>query len=155
MSPTEEFYPMPAFPIPEVRNLVQSAQWYQDALGFSNVFTMPGPGDQPSLIHLRWAKYADLLLRPEVHQTSGETKGRGVTLAFRVVSGIVDEMADRARHHGAEIVAGPEDKPWNARELTVADPDGFRLTFTKGPLEERDMADVIATVQRGQVENET
>jgi hypothetical protein len=31
-------------------------------------------------------------------------------------------------------VAEPGDRPWNARDFTVADPDGFALTFTMGPL---------------------
>ncbi len=145
---SEEFYPMPAFPILEVKDLAGSIQWYQDVLGFRNVFTMPGPGGRPLLGHLRWAKYADLLLRSEA-RASGGAKGRGAIFSFRVSSGAVDEVAERARRHGAEIVAEPEDKPWNAREFTVADPDGFRLTFTQGPLEARSIDDIVAAAQRG------
>ena len=32
---------------------------------------------------------------------------------------------------GAQIVAPPADMPWNARECTIQDPDGYRLTFSE------------------------
>ena len=62
MDTTEEIYPMPAFPILNASDLAASARWYQEALGFRHVFTMRGPGGQPLLVHLRWVKYADVLL---------------------------------------------------------------------------------------------
>jgi len=54
---------------------------------------------------------------------------------FNLSSGTVDDLADRAREHGAVIVSEPTNQPWNARDFTVEDPDGFRLTFTQGPVE--------------------
>jgi uncharacterized glyoxalase superfamily protein PhnB len=149
----EEFYPMPAFPILEVEDLARSMRWYQDVLNFRNVFTMPGAGGQPILVHFRWAKYADLLLRSGTGEASDGAKGRGVILSFRVTTGTVDDVAKRARDHGAEIVAAPEDKPWNTREFTVADPDGFRLTFTHGPLKERSIDDIVESAQQGQAKD--
>lgn len=44
----------------------------------------------------------------------------------------VDELAERARAAGANVLEGPIDRPWNARDVTIADPDGYRLNFT-GP----------------------
>jgi predicted enzyme related to lactoylglutathione lyase len=44
----------------------------------------------------------------------------------------VDALAERARTAGANILEGPIDRPWNARDVTIADPDGYRLNFT-GP----------------------
>ena len=56
---TEEIYPMPSFPMLTVQDLETSAEFYQNALGFKHIFTMPGPGGQPALVHLRWVKYAE------------------------------------------------------------------------------------------------
>lgn len=58
----EEIYPMPSFPMLIVKDLEVSAKWYQDVLGFKYIFIMPGPGPdaRPTLVHLRWVKYADL-----------------------------------------------------------------------------------------------
>jgi uncharacterized glyoxalase superfamily protein PhnB len=132
MSEQPEFYPMPSFPALAVKDADASSRWYQAALGFQHVFTMPGPGGGTGLVHLRWAKYADLLLRagPPI----GETKGIGITLNYAVTDGGLDALAERARKAGAVFVQEPGDRPWNARDFTVADPDGFALTFTMGPL---------------------
>src|SRR3954453_15042876 len=80
MDTTEEIYPMPAFPILNTTDLAASARWYQEALGFRHVFTMTGPGGMPLLVHLRWVKYADLLLvtRP----AAPGPQGQGVVLSF-------------------------------------------------------------------------
>ena len=144
MSAAPDIYPMPSFPVLEVADPARSASWYQDALGFQDVFTMAGADGLVSLSHLRWTRYADLLLRPDSDPSDATEKGRGVTLTFAVTDGTVDAVAERARQHGARIVSEPEDKPWNARECTVADPDGFRLTFTQGPLKPLDFDRVMA-----------
>ena len=39
----------------------------------------------------------------------------------------VDELFRRWQAAGAKILAEPEDKPWNLREMRVADPDGNEL----------------------------
>jgi uncharacterized glyoxalase superfamily protein PhnB len=39
----------------------------------------------------------------------------------------VDELFERWRETGAEIVEAVEDKPWHLREFRVADPDGNQL----------------------------
>ena len=140
MSEQPEFYPMPSFPTLAVSDVQASSRWYQDALGFAHVFTMPGPGGAPGLAHLRWAKYADVLLRGG-SQLEGR-KGLGITLNFALLGGSIealDALAERARRHGVAFVQEPGDRPWNARDFTVADPDGFALTFTYGPLK-HDMA---------------
>jgi uncharacterized glyoxalase superfamily protein PhnB len=89
---------------------------------------MPGPDETPTLIHLRWIKYADLLLFPDREQALAQAvKGVGVALNFSI--GDVDQLAERARLHGANIIEGPVNRPWNIRELVILDPDGYRLVF--------------------------
>ena len=130
---TEEIYPMPSFPMLNVRDLDASAKFYQEALGFRHIFTMPGPGGKPGLVHLRWVKYADLLITvPRDEKPLPEPKGAGVSLNFGLFDrfdGDIDAFANHARSHGA-AVSGPVTQPWNVREVTVIDPDGYRLVFT-------------------------
>ena len=57
-----EIYPMPMFPTLSVRDAAASARWYE-ALGFEHVFAMPDAAGRPQLVHLRWTKYTDVLLR--------------------------------------------------------------------------------------------
>jgi uncharacterized glyoxalase superfamily protein PhnB len=128
-----EIYPMPSFPILVVRDIEASAKWYQDVLGFQHIFTIPGPGG-PALVHLRWTRYADLLLRRQQGPIE-QAKGIGISLSFAVFEGGVDDVADRARRAGAQLESEPRNQPWNARDFSLRDPDGFLLTFTMGPVE--------------------
>jgi catechol 2,3-dioxygenase-like lactoylglutathione lyase family enzyme len=129
----EEIYPMPAFPTLLVSDLEASARFYQEALGFKHVFTMPGPGGAPALAHLRWVKYADLLIaRPRASQALPAPRGAGVFLTFNLFDrfgGDIDAFARQAREKGAQL-DGPVTQPWNVREVTVVDPDGYCLVFT-------------------------
>lgn len=130
---TEEIYPMPSFPMLIVRDLEVSARWYQNVLSFKHIFTMPGPDGQPALVHLRWVKYADLLLArlPDGKDLPGP-KGAGVSLNFSMLdrfNGDIDAFAKQACDKGANLT-DPIDQPWNVRELTVFDLDGYKLIFT-------------------------
>jgi catechol 2,3-dioxygenase-like lactoylglutathione lyase family enzyme len=130
---TEEIYPMPFFATLIVNELEASSVFYQNVLGFKHIFSMPGPGGQPALVHLRWVKYADLLLtEPRGDSESAASKGAGISLNFGIFDrfdGDIDAFAQHAREHGANVT-GPIDRPWNVREVTVLDPDGYRLVFT-------------------------
>jgi catechol 2,3-dioxygenase-like lactoylglutathione lyase family enzyme len=130
---TEEIYPMPSFPTLIVKDLEASSNFYQNALGFKHIFTMPGPDGQPALVHLRWVKYADLLItKPRDGKELPEPRGAGIGLNFGIFdrfAGDIDTFAKHAREHGANVT-GPITQPWNVREMTVIDPDGYRLIFT-------------------------
>ena len=123
----DEIYPMPFFPTLIVKDLEASSDFYQKALGFKHIFTMPG------LVHLRWVKYADVLIAG--HRDGEEitgTKGAGVALNFNMLdrfNGDMDAFATHARQNGANV-HGPVEQPWNVREVTVLDPDGYRLVFS-------------------------
>jgi hypothetical protein len=42
----------------------------------------------------------------------------------------VDALAEQAKSRGTNVLSGPTDQPWNVRELTILDPDGYKLVFT-------------------------
>jgi uncharacterized glyoxalase superfamily protein PhnB len=129
----EDIYPMPFFPTLTVKDLEWSSNFYQQALGFKHIFTMSGPAGQPALVHLRWVKYADLLVATARDgQEATGPKGMGVALNFNMFdqfNGDMDAFATHVREHGANVT-GPVDQPWNVREVTVLDPDGYKLVFT-------------------------
>ena len=60
-----EVYPMPMFPVLFVGDVVASVEWYTNMLGFASLFTLPAPGGGIAMAHLRWRRYADLLLVPD------------------------------------------------------------------------------------------
>ena len=139
-----DIYPMPMFPTLSVGDIDLSTSWYTDKVGFSLVFSMPGPGGKASLAHLRWRKYADLLLVPEPNSAyPTHAKGKGITLSFLVDTETIDEMAARLETTGVGIEEGPVDRPWNTRDIVVRDPDGFRLVFFEPIDTSRTFEDVI------------
>lgn len=144
-----DIYPMPSFATLSVRHLAASAKWYRDVLGFQHVFTIPGPEGALALVHLRWARYADLLLRQEPAAPPA-VKGVGVTLTFNLIEGgTVDTLAGRARAHGVPLLSEPANRPWNVRDFSVADPDGFVLVFSQGPVDpDAGMDDIVGRSAR-------
>jgi len=123
----EDFYPMPSFVTLSVADVSASASWYQSVLGFRVVFTMPGPGGGVVLAHLRLARYADLLL-VAARAPVPLPRGAGVQLNFTLGDRTVDDLATHARSQWGRV-EGPVTQPWNAREVYVIDPDGYRLAF--------------------------
>lgn len=138
-----EIYPMPSFPMLEVSDLAASTRWYQDILGFVMVFEMPN-----ALAHLRWMKYADLLLVPE-RTPASEKKGVGVTLTFNMFDGGVDNLFEDVKAKGANVVGIPVTQPWNAREITILDPDGYKLKFSQQASENKSFDEVISGIDKG------
>ena len=128
-----EFYRMPAFATLAVVDPSASAEWYREALGFREVSRIRDTGRAPGFVHVRRERYQDLLLVAAAPGSSvGEGAGRvgGARLTFRTDEDI-DELAVRAHAAGGLIVQGPVDKHWNAREVTVQDADGYRITFSR------------------------
>lgn len=120
----EDYYPMPMFVNLEVTDIDVSVKWYQNALGFQEVFRGPG------MIHLRRERFQDLLLYPS--QADDLRKpGEGIVVQFQAGKVSVEEIARRARKHGANDMDGPVERPWNVREVTILDPDGYRLRFSE------------------------
>jgi catechol 2,3-dioxygenase-like lactoylglutathione lyase family enzyme len=117
-----DIYPMPMFARLEAANLADTVAWYREALGFGVMFEMP------MLIHLRRAKYQDLLVMPGRGQATTDT---GLTLSF-AADGEIDALfaqASKAPIRGRSSVEAPALMPWNAREMRLTDPDGRRLVF--------------------------
>ena len=148
---TEEVYPMPMFPTLIVNDVEASSSFYQNVLDFKHIFTMPGRDGKPSLVHLRWVKYADVLLtRPRDGKEIVEPKGVGVSLNFNMLEhfdGDINGSAKHARENGAKVT-GPVDQPWNVREVTIIDPDGYKLIFTMPIKVNLEFEKVIEQVQK-------
>ena len=137
---SRDIYPMPAFVSLTVADVRRAVDWYVDALGFVDLFTMPGPDGDPVLVHLRRWRYQDVLVRPGT-----PAPGAGVVVSAGALAEELDGIAARARAHvartGAGSVEGPLETPWNTVDLRTTDPDGYPLVFTaRRPEGRRDAA---------------
>ena len=142
-----EIYPMPMFPTLSVADAVASVEWYTNKMGFTSVFSLPVPGGGIAMAHLRWRKYADLLLVPDSSTTDApHPKGVGVVFSFLVDTTSIDEMAANLAANGVEVAEGPITRPWNTREIVVQDPDGFTLVFFEPVDISKSFEDVMGNV---------
>ncbi|MGB5952185.1 MAG: VOC family protein [Ornithinimicrobium sp.] len=132
---SRDIYPMPSFVTVTVSDLDSSTAWYE-AIGFINLFTMPGPGGSPALIHMRRWRYQDVLLVPGPKPTSPST---GFTLSLAAEAEELAGIAEAAATMEVGHAGTPAVTPWNAIELHLTDPDGYPLTFTaRAPEQDRD-----------------
>lgn len=128
-----EVYPMPMFATIAVADVAGVAAWYEAALGFRTMFSTPGPGGTPMLVHLRRSKYQDLLITPLAAPAAASAAApSSLTLTFRADDDPA-ALADRARAVatvGPSAIVGPIDTPWNTTDVRVTDPAGHRLIFS-------------------------
>ncbi|GAA3429413.1 hypothetical protein GCM10018953_65970 [Streptosporangium nondiastaticum] len=122
---SRDIYGMPAFVSLTVADLDRTVDWYVNGLDFISLFTVPGPGGEPALVHLRRWRYQDILVRP-----GKADPGEGWTIGVMAELEQLDALAERARAHGGGTVDGPADTPWNTRDLRVTDPDGYTVVYT-------------------------
>jgi catechol 2,3-dioxygenase-like lactoylglutathione lyase family enzyme len=152
MEMDQEYYPMPAFPTLSTSDLEMSKRFYVEGLGFSHVFSIPGPDGQPIVEHIRFVKYGDVLLERESPDSDCGTasRGRGVRITFSAALAhrTCQEIAERARGYGAQV-EGPVERPWNVREVTVSDPDGYLLVFTEPLDTTKPMDEVLEEIAEG------
>lgn len=115
-------YPMPMFVNLVVSNLAAAEALYASA-GFITLAAIPGPGDVPSLVHLRREKYQDILM------TQGPAERGTTTASF--AAGAIDlaVVAERIRAAGGDVT-GPIDTPWFTTDVTFSDADGNTVTLT-------------------------
>ncbi|HEX2914809.1 MAG TPA: VOC family protein [Chloroflexia bacterium] len=139
----EEFYPMPAFATLMVKDIAASKQWYQDVLGFRIVYEAPAP---LFLVHLRRERYQDILLLPARPGTE-ITPSASLILNFDAGQTSIAAMAEAVRTGGAHH-EGPVERPWNVRELTVYDPDGYMLKFTEPLSLDRKFEDIMSEAMK-------
>jgi catechol 2,3-dioxygenase-like lactoylglutathione lyase family enzyme len=133
---TRDIYGMPAFITLVVPDVERTVDWYVNGLDFISLFTLPGPDGSPALVHLRRWRYQDILVRPGKAPEPGEW-----AFSVNAVAEQLDALAERARAHGAGVVEGPLDTPWNTRDVRTTDPDGYTVVFTaRRPEGERDEA---------------
>ncbi|MFB7159747.1 VOC family protein [Lysinibacillus sp. NPDC056232] len=136
-----EFYQMPLFVKLKVSNIEISKDWYANILNFNSVFDFPDANGTTSMTHLRGAKYQDLmLLKDEEVSTSN-------SVIINVFSNNIHSIYLAALENKTKIIQQPTVQPWNAKELTIEDPDGYVFTITESVDSNKDFDTVIDNVK--------
>ncbi len=115
-------YVMPMFVNFVVSDFTVSENIYA-AAGFVTLATVPGPGGEPALVHLRRERNQDILM------TQGAAVRGSVSASFAAGKVDLGEVAERLRSSGAEVT-GPVDTAWFTTDVTFTDRDGNTVTLT-------------------------
>jgi catechol 2,3-dioxygenase-like lactoylglutathione lyase family enzyme len=142
MTQSNDIYPMPLFPQLAVADVGAATAWYE-VLGFKTVFSMP------VMAHVRFRKYADVMLVDDRARTGQEAlpgpRGQGVSVYLTLEDGSIDDVVARAEAADIDPVRGPGETSWNTREVAFRDPDGYEFVFSEVADSERPFEDVMGT----------
>lgn len=117
-------------PVLTVRSVTASLAFYTGVLGFQEWFRWGKEGDEPAaagLIRGGVRLVLDLAGPGGVPQGAGA----GVQVYISVGGMDLDAYFREVSGRGARVIAAPKEMPWGDRTFTVADPDGYRITFAR------------------------
>lgn len=113
-------------PVLNVYDVVATADYYRDKLGFNIDFLYGEPATHAGISRGEWSGSMVSIQLSQV--TSGQEIIPSGHLHVRVDSSI-DTLANTYRANGVEIISEPDDKPWGLREFTIKDLNGHILIF--------------------------
>jgi hypothetical protein len=124
--PFHGIYGMPAFPTIPTSDVAESVDFWVRGLGFFELFSIPG-----TLVHLRRWAFQDVLL---VSAESVPEQAPAMKVSFSCVLSQVDSLVEACRALRPNSVDGPQDTPWNTRDVEVITPENARIVFTAAKL---------------------
>jgi catechol 2,3-dioxygenase-like lactoylglutathione lyase family enzyme len=127
---------VPQFTVPDV---VQTAEYYRDVLGFQIAGYWDGEraslaADLPPVFGIVWRDQIQVFFNRADQSETRTGRAEGAYDAYLRVTGL-DALAAELRMRGADILDGPEDRIYGQRELVVRDCNGLILAFGEEPIE--------------------
>jgi catechol 2,3-dioxygenase-like lactoylglutathione lyase family enzyme len=121
---------VPQFTVPDV---VRTAEYYRDVLGFNIAGYWDGERvtlatDTPAVFAIVWRDTVQVFFSRADRSNVRTGRAEGAYDAYLRVTGI-DALVDELRTRGADIIDGPENRIYGQRELVVRDCNGLILAF--------------------------
>jgi uncharacterized glyoxalase superfamily protein PhnB len=113
-----------------VNDLEKSLGWYRDVLGFGVEETWKNPDGKVVGISLKAGDVSFMIGQDDWKKGRDRSKGEGFRIYCETKKS-VDDLAKRIEAKGGRLDSGPTDQPWGARDITVTDPDGFKITIAR------------------------
>jgi uncharacterized glyoxalase superfamily protein PhnB len=113
-----------------VNDLEMSLGFYRDVLGFGVEETWKNDLGHVMGISLKAGDVSFMIGQDDWKKGRDRKKGEGFRIYCETKKN-VDEIAKRIQAKGGRLDSGPTDQPWGVRDITVTDPDGFKITIAK------------------------
>jgi uncharacterized glyoxalase superfamily protein PhnB len=111
-----------------VNDLARSMAFYVDALGFSVEQRWETDGELRGVM-LRAGRSRLGLSQDDFAKGRDRAKGLGMSIWLTTVQDL-EKLVARIKKNGVTLEQELEEMPWGGRAFSLADPDGFKLTFT-------------------------
>ena len=116
-----------ASPSLTVSDLDKSVAWYRDVLGFGVEETWKDDGKVVG-VSLRAGDVSFMIGQDDWKKGRDRKKGEGFRIYCETKKN-VDDLAKRIEAKGGRLDSGPTDQPWGVRDISLTDPDGFKITI--------------------------
>ena len=110
-----------------VDDLEKSLAWYRDVVGFDVEETWKD-ADKVVGVSLKAGDVSFMIGQDDWKKGRDRKKGVGFRI-FCMTNGSVDDLAKRIEAKGGRLDSGPTDQPWGFRDISLTDPDGFKITI--------------------------
>jgi uncharacterized glyoxalase superfamily protein PhnB len=110
-----------------VNDLEKSLAWYRDVLGFSVEETWDDAGKVVG-VSLRAGGVSFMIGQDDWKKGRDRKKGEGFRM-FCMTKKNIDALAERIKARGGTLDHEPTDQSWGVRDISLTDPDGFKITI--------------------------
>ena len=110
-----------------VNDLSRSLAFYRDVLGFGVEEEWKDDGKVTG-VSLKAGDVSFMIGQDDWKKGRDRKKGEGFRI-FCLTQKNVDALADRIVARGGRLDSGPTDQPWGVRDISLTDPDGFKITI--------------------------
>jgi uncharacterized glyoxalase superfamily protein PhnB len=117
-----------ASPSLTVNDLDRSLAWYRDVLGFGVEETWKDDDGKVMGVSLKAGDVSFMIGQDDWKKGRDRRKGEGFRIYCETRRN-VDELAKKIQAKGGRLDSGPTDQPWGVRDISLTDPDGFKITI--------------------------
>jgi catechol 2,3-dioxygenase-like lactoylglutathione lyase family enzyme len=110
-----------------VNDVEKSLAWYRDVLGFAVEETWKDAGKVVG-VTLRAGDVSFMIGQDDWKKGRDRKKGEGFRM-FCMTKKDIDAIAERIEAKGGRLDKGPTDESWGVRDISLTDPDGFKITI--------------------------
>jgi catechol 2,3-dioxygenase-like lactoylglutathione lyase family enzyme len=119
-----------AAPSLTVDDLEKSLAFYQDVLGFHVKERWVHEGKLAG-VELVAGVVSFFIGQDDWKKGKNRAKGEGFRV-YCTTAQDIDALAAQIKARGGQLLEEPKTQAWGARDFAVADPDGFKITFSSG-----------------------
>jgi uncharacterized glyoxalase superfamily protein PhnB len=110
-----------------VNDLDRSLSWYRDVLGFGVEEKWENEGKVIG-VSLKAGDVSFMIGQDDWRKGRDRKKGEGFRI-YCETRRSVDDLAKSIQANGGRLDQGPTDQPWGVRDISLTDPDGFKITI--------------------------